>query len=116
MDGESVDNGQLILNPTGEGPKAIGIVTSDGTFRLTAPGSKHGAFPGKYHVLFKHNLELTDKVRKRLERQIAGLDLKELSVSYSSPRKEPLEIPEEGAEELVIDIDSESGWRRIISD
>lgn len=116
IDGEPVDNGRLILNPVGGGQKGIGGVDADSTFRLFAPGSKNGVLPGKYHVLFKHDLELTERARKKLERGAAGLDLAELSVSYSSPRDVPIEITDAGADDLIIQISRKDGWRQIVGD
>ena len=116
IDGEPADNGRLVLNPDGDGKRLYGVVTESGDFQLFVQGSKQGAIPGTYHVLFKHQLNLSEQAQQKLERQAAGLDLNELTVSYSSPRKTPIEVPEAGIEDLVIDIRRKDGWVKIVGD
>ena len=116
VEGEPVTNGQLILSPVGKGPRAFGMVDESGAFQLISSESKKGCLPGSYSVLFKHQLELDEKKLARLKRQAPGITAEELTVSHKSPRKQPIVIPEDGLEDLQIDIRSNEGWRRLVSD
>lgn len=116
VDGELATNGQLVLNPVGKGPRGFGHITEDGSFQLLSPGSKKGIPPGSYHVLYKHHPQLSDKARRTIEKRAAGLSIDELSVSYLSPKKEPVVVPEEGTENLQIAINRKDGWTKIVSD
>lgn len=116
IDGVAATNGQLILNPVGDGAKGFGGVAEDGRFRLFSQGSKKGIPAGSYHVLFKHQVELSESARKTLSKRAGGLPVDELSESYSSPRKSPVEIPAEGTDDLLIAISRKAGWNRSVSD
>lgn len=116
IDGEPVTNGQLILNPVGDGAKAFGRVVEGGMFRLLSQGSSKGIPAGSYHVLFKHQVELSESAKKTIVKRAGGLPIDELSESYSSPRKSPIEIPAEGTADLLITISRKEGWSRSVSD
>ena len=116
IEGEPLSaNGRIILNPTEKGPKAYGVVV-DGKFQLRCDDSKNGAMPGSYRALVSYQPELTDSQKSKLGRMASGLDIAELTVSHSSPKKVPIEIPAEGTDALAIDVREEAGWRKIISD
>ena len=56
LDGEPVRGGgdvraTVFFNPVGGGPAGVGLVESDGAYRL-ATGGKDGVVPGEYNVTF----------------------------------------------------------------
>lgn len=116
VDGQPVNNGQLVLSPVGAGPRAFGRVAEDGSFRLVSAESKNGAFPGSYRVLFKYQLQLTDNQLAKLKRSAPGLSTEELTVSHKSPKDETIVVPESGVEDLEIEISESSGWKKLVSD
>lgn len=117
IDGEPLTNGRLILNPKGgEGTTAFSNITETGAYRLQCVESTKGIMPGKYSVMVKFKPELTAKQKKSIERQASGLSLEELSVSFTSPEKEPVVIPEEGDTSFSIDISRKAGWQKMVGD
>ena len=116
LEGEPLANGRIILNPTEKGPKAYGLIDADGKFRLQCDDSKKGAMPGSYRALVTYHPELSKTQKSKLNRMASGLDVGELTISHSSPKKKPIVIPEDGTDSLAIDIRDKDGWRKIISD
>ncbi len=109
VEGEPPAPGRLSLNPIGGGTRAFAVVTEDGKFALRTAETARGAYPGEYLAVFQNSLD--EKTKQRAAKLTGpGFDASGLTVIYESPKDTPIVIPEEGSEELSIDIRDKHGW------
>ncbi|MEX2092082.1 MAG: hypothetical protein WD971_05365 [Pirellulales bacterium] len=115
IEGQRASGGRLMLTRIGGGPQAFSLVTEEGEFALRASGDARGAFPGSYRVSFHHPLD--PKSRGQFARELKGeLAVDELTESFRGPRDTPFVIPEEGDENLAIDVRQSAGWTRSLNE
>ncbi|QDS96932.1 hypothetical protein HG15A2_01910 [Adhaeretor mobilis] len=101
-----------MLMPVGKGERSVSLVFEQGDFALHTEGDL-GAKPGTYRVIYRTELD-ADKLHPTLPKE-KGLP-QETIVIYHSPQTPPLTIPQNGTEELVVNIDKRTGWTRTLSD
>jgi hypothetical protein len=112
VEGQAAATGRLLLTPVGEGKRANSLVGEQGEFALRTDGAD-GSYPGSYQVLFSRELVADGTAAPPGG---GAVPVGELTVLYQSPPGAPIVIPAEGAEQLAIEIRSESGWTRSISE
>ena len=113
INGQPADGGELLLSPMVKGPRAFSYVDGDGQFVLQSDG-QIGATPGVYKVLYRREVDEAEreKLPARLRSKITS---SAITISYSSPSEFELKVTEEGADDLVIDID-QSTWITRLTD
>lgn len=111
IDGQNARSGRLLLTPVSAGERSQSRVAEDGAFLLRTEGIV-GAKPGSYKVVFSRSL--ADE--KNINVKIGDLPPEEITVSYHSPPDQPITILDIDETDLQINIESQNGWRRTISD
>lgn len=112
IEGEAATGGRLSIVPVGKGVRGESLVAEDGSFAFRSQGAP-GALPGSYHVVYTRSLGADGRTFRAGINQ-ASTD--EQSVIYQSPPDRPLVIPEDGAEQLTVDIRKVLGWTRDVSE
>ncbi|MGD9635459.1 MAG: hypothetical protein AB7G28_00505 [Pirellulales bacterium] len=115
VEGQPSKGGRLTLSPVGGGPRAFSLVTDDGQFALRSRSDSLGAKPGTYLVSYDRPID--PATRESLKRELRGqLSPDDFTEVFTGPRDKPLVIPEQGSDELTIDIRHSAGWTRDMSD
>lgn len=115
VEGLPTKGGRLTLSPVGGGPRAFSLVTDEGQFALRMRSDSLGAMPGNYLVSYNRPVDAATRqiLARELRNQLAVDDFTE---TFDGPRDKPLVVPEQGSEELTVDIRHSQGWTRDISD
>ena len=100
-EGQALSGGKVIFTPVGQLRPAVGEIESDGSFVLRTFKEDDGAMPGKYRVTVVADLEVGGK---------------EAHVTFMAPKNFTVEVMADKANHLEIDMQRQTGWRRVADD